>query len=191
MATNNHKLIIITAPSGAGKSSITRYLINKYPKLTFSVSAATRLPRPGEVHGEHYYFMSVEAFQQKIKDDAFIEWEMVYEGRYYGTLKSELFRIWEAGKTPVLDIDVQGAIHVQQQYKGKALSIFIEPPSIEELEKRLRTRATETPESIAVRLGKANYEISFRHQFNKIVVNDVLEKACAETEQLIKGFLGW
>lgn len=191
MATNNHKLIIITAPSGAGKSSITHYLLNKYPKLTFSVSAATRPPRPGEVHGEHYYFMSVEEFQQKIKDDAFIEWEMVYEGRYYGTLKSELFRIWEAGKTPVLDIDVQGAIHVQQQYKGKALSIFIEPPSIEELERRLRTRATETPESIAVRLGKANYEISFRHQFNKIVVNDVLEKACAETEQLIKEFLGW
>jgi guanylate kinase len=191
MATNNHKLIIITAPSGAGKSSITRYLINKYPKLSFSVSAATRQPRPGEVHGEHYYFMQVEEFQQKIKDDAFIEWEMVYEGRYYGTLKSELFRIWEAGKIPVLDIDVQGAIHVQQQYKGKALSIFIEPPSIEELERRLRTRATETPESIAVRLGKANYEISFRHQFNKVVVNDVLEKACAETEQLIKEFLGW
>jgi guanylate kinase len=190
MATNNHKLIIITAPSGAGKSSITRYLINKYPKLTFSVSAATRQPRPGEVHGEHYYFMRVEEFQQKIKDDAFIEWEMVYEGRYYGTLKSELFRIWEAGKTPVLDIDVQGAIHVQQQYKGKVLSIFIEPPSLEELERRLRTRATETPESIAVRLGKANYEISFRQQFNKIVVNDVLEKACAETEQLIKEFLG-
>ncbi|CAN5401343.1 guanylate kinase [soil metagenome] len=190
MATNNHKLIIITAPSGAGKSSITRYLINKYPKLTFSVSAATRQPRPGEVHGEHYYFISVEEFQQKIKDDAFTEWEMVYEGRYYGTLKSELFRIWEAGKTPVLDIDVQGAIHVQQQYKGKALSIFIEPPSIEELERRLRTRATETPESIAVRLGKANYEISFRHQFNKIVVNDMLEKACTETEQLIKEFLG-
>lgn len=191
MATNNHKLIIITAPSGAGKSSITKYLIDKFPKLTFSVSAATRQPRPNEVHGQHYYFMGVGEFQQKIKDDAFIEWEMVYEGRYYGTLKSELLRIWEAGKTPVLDIDVQGAIHVQQQYKGKALSIFIEPPSIEELERRLKTRATETPESIAVRLGKANYEISFRHQFNKIIVNDVLEKACAETEQLIKEFLSW
>jgi guanylate kinase len=129
MVNNNHKLIIITAPSGAGKSSITQYLLKKYPNLTFSVSAATRQPRANEVHGEHYYFMSVEEFQQRIKDDAFIEWEMVYEGRYYGTLKSEIFRIWEAGKTPVLDIDVQGAIHVQQQYKGKVLSIFIEPPS--------------------------------------------------------------
>ena len=190
MANNNHKLIIITAPSGAGKSSITQYLLKKYPKLTFSVSAATREPRANEVHGQHYYFMSVEEFQQKIKDDAFIEWEMVYEGRYYGTLKSEIFRIWEAGKTPVLDIDVQGAIHVQQQYKGKVLSIFIEPPSLEELERRLRTRATETPESIAIRLGKASYEISFRNQFNKIVVNDVLEIACEETEEVINEFLG-
>lgn len=191
MANNNHKLIIITAPSGAGKSSITRYLMNKYPKLAFSVSAATRQPRANEINGVHYYFISVEEFQQKIKDDAFIEWEMVYEGKYYGTLKSEIYRIWEEDKTPMLDIDVQGAIHVQQQFKANALSIFIEPPSIEELERRLRTRATETPESIAIRLGKANYEISFRHQFNRIVVNDVFETACAETEQIIKEFLGW
>ena len=114
---------------------------------------------------------------------------MVYEGRYYGTLKSEIFRIWEEGKIPVLDIDVQGAIHVQQQYKGKTLSIFIEPPSLEELERRLRTRATETPESIAIRLGKASYEISFRNQFNKVVVNDVLEKACKEAGEVINEFL--
>lgn len=189
MANSNHKLIIITAPSGAGKSSITKHLIEKFPQLTFSVSAATRGPRNYEQHGVHYYFISVEEFQQKIKDDAFIEWEMVYEGRYYGTLKSELLRIWDEGKVPVLDIDVQGAIHVQQQFKENALSIFIEPPSIQELEKRLHTRATETPESIATRLGKANYEISFRHQFNKIVVNDVLEKAYAETDNIIKEFL--
>ena len=191
MANNNHKLIIITAPSGAGKSSITRYLMNKYPKLSFSVSAATRPPRSNEINGVHYYFISVEEFQQKIKDDAFIEWEMVYEGKYYGTLKSEVQRIWEEGKTPVLDIDVQGAIHVQQQFKENVLSIFIEPPSIEELEKRLKTRATETPESIAIRLGKANYEISFRQQFNRTVVNDVFETACSETEQIIKEFLQW
>jgi guanylate kinase len=189
MANNNHKLIIITAPSGAGKSSITRFLLDKYSKLAFSVSAATRQQRHNEVHGVHYYFISVEEFQQKIKDDAFIEWEMVYEGKYYGTLKSELYRIWEEGKIPVLDIDVQGAIHVQQQYKANALSIFIEPPSLEELEKRLRTRATETPETIAIRLGKASYEISFRHQFDKIVVNDVLENACAETARIIEAFI--
>lgn len=190
MANSNHRLIIITAPSGAGKSSITKHLLNKYPKLDFSVSAATRQPRPNEKHGVHYYFISVEEFRQKIKDDAFIEWEMVYEGRYYGTLKSELYRIWEGGRIPVLDIDVQGAVHVQQQFKENALSIFIEPPSIEELEKRLKIRATETPETIAIRLGKANYEISFRHQFDKIVVNDVLETACAETEKIIGEFLG-
>jgi guanylate kinase len=189
MANDNHKLIIITAPSGAGKSSITKHLLNKFPNLTFSVSAATRQPRPNETNGVHYYFISVEEFQQKIKDDAFIEWEMVYEGKYYGTLKSEVYRIWEEGKVPVLDIDVQGAIHVQQQFKANALSIFIEPPSIEELEKRLKTRATETPESIATRLGKAHYEISFRHQFHRIVVNDVFEKACTETENIIREFL--
>ena len=186
---NKNKLIIITAPSGAGKSSITKYLIDHFPQLTFSVSAATRSARNYEQHGVHYYFTSVEEFQQKIKDDAFIEWEMVYEGRYYGTLKSEIFRIWDEHKVPVLDIDVQGAIHVQQQFKENALSIFIEPPSIAELERRLHTRATETPETIATRLGKANYEISFRHQFNKIVVNDVLEKACEETANIIREFL--
>jgi len=190
MHLQEHKIIIITAPSGAGKTSITRYLLNKYPQLSFSISATTRAARGNEQNGIEYYFISVDAFQQKIAEDAFIEWEMVYEGKYYGTLKSELERIWSQGKTPVLDIDIKGAIHVQQQFTKNSLSIFIEPPSVEELKKRLESRGTETPENIQTRLSKAAYEISFKDQFNKIIVNADLVKACAETETVIKEFLG-
>src|SRR6476620_1673626 len=150
-----HKIIIITAPSGAGKTSITKYLLNKYPSLAFSVSAATRSPRGAEQNGIDYYFISVEEFQQKIQHDAFIEWEMVYEGKYYGTLKSEIDRIWSEGKTPLLDIDVQGAIHVQRQFPQTSLSIFIQPPSIEILRHRLERRGTESADSVQTRINKA------------------------------------
>lgn len=185
------KIIIITAPSGAGKTSITRYLLHKYPQLEFSISAATRPPRGTERNGVDYYFMSVQEFHEKIQENAFIEWEMVYEGKYYGTLKSELERIWAQGKTPVLDIDVKGAIHVQEQYHEQSLSIFISPPSVEELRKRLESRGTETEESLQTRVSKAAYEISFKHHFNSEIVNDDLHKACQETEAVIKKFLGW
>ncbi|GGH81375.1 guanylate kinase [Filimonas zeae] len=191
MSTIAHgKLIIITAPSGAGKTSITRYLLQKYPKLSFSVSAATRLPRGAEKNGVDYYFMSVEQFQQHIQEEDFIEWEMVYEGKYYGTLKSELERIWQLGKVPMLDIDVKGAIHVQQQFPGNSLSLFIEPPSVDELRKRLESRGTETEESLQTRVNKASYEISFKHSFDQVILNDELEKACRETEAVILEFLG-
>ena len=189
--STSKKIIIITAPSGAGKTSITRSLLNKYPLLSFSISAATRLARGKEKNGFDYYFMSPEEFQQKIKENAFIEWEMVYEGKYYGTLKTELERIWNEGKVPMLDIDVKGAIHVQQQYPDQSLSLFIEPPTIDDLKRRLESRGTDTPESIATRLNKANYEISFKHSFNNVIVNDNLERASAETEKIIKAFLGW
>ncbi len=185
------KLIILTAPSGAGKTSITRYLIAKYPKLSFSISATTRAPRGEEQNGKEYYFMNVADFREKINDNAFIEWEMVYEGKYYGTLNSELERIWNEGKTPVLDIDVKGAIHVQQQLGDNCLSIFVQPPSVEELKRRLESRGTESAESLATRINKASYELSFKHHFTKIIVNDHLERACSETEQVIKDFLGW
>ena len=191
MINTQNKIIIITAPSGAGKSTITHYLINKYPALSFSISAATRNPRGTEKDGVDYYFLTEESFKQKINEDAFLEWEMVYEGKYYGTLRSELDRIWAAGKVPMLDIDVKGAIHVQQQFGNNCLSIFIEPPSVDELKKRLESRGTETPESLATRINKASYEISFNHRFTKTIVNDDLSKACAETEQVIKDFLGW
>jgi guanylate kinase len=185
----SNKIIIITAPSGAGKTSITRFLIAKYEQLAFSISAATRQPRGKEINGVDYYFMSTEAFQQRITEDKFVEWEMVYEGKYYGTLKEELQRIWSLGKVPMLDIDVKGAIHVQKQFPGSSLSIFIEPPTVDELQKRLNSRGTETAESIATRVNKAAYELSFKHSFDHVIVNDNLEKACADAENVILTFL--
>ncbi len=189
MSAGPHKIIIITAPSGAGKTSITRYLLNRDPRLAFSISATTRGARANEQNGVDYYFTSAEEFQSRIQQHAFIEWEMVYEGKYYGTLKSELERIWSKGQTPVLDIDVKGAIHVQQQFEGRSLSLFIEPPSVQELQNRLQVRGTETAESLAARVNKAAYEISFRHHFNVIIVNENLEKACKEAEEAITRFL--
>jgi guanylate kinase len=182
------KIIVITAPSGSGKTSITRYLLNKYPKLAFSISAATREARGKEKMESDYYFMSLEEFQDKIKNNEFVEWEMVYEGKYYGTLRQELERIWTDGKIPILDIDVKGAIHVQRQFPNDCLSIFVQPPSVEELKKRLVGRGTETPENIATRLNKATYELSFNHSFDKVVINDNLHHACNETEKAIREF---
>jgi guanylate kinase len=185
----NKKIIIITAPSGAGKTSITHYLLNNIPQLSFSISAATRQPRANEKNGIDYYFLSVEDFKNKINENAFIEWEMVYEGKYYGTLKQEIERIWNEEKTPLLDIDVKGALHVKQQFVNNSLSLFIEPPSIEELKKRLQSRGTETAETLAARINKAEYEISFKQHFDKIIVNDKLHHACGEAEKVIKKFL--
>lgn len=184
-----NKILIITAPSGAGKTSITRHLLELIPQLAFSVSAATRSARGNERNGVDYYFMSVEDFQQKIRDQQFVEWEMVYEGKYYGTLKSELDRIWGNGQVPVLDIDVKGAIHVQQQYPNSTLSIFIEPPSVDELRRRLESRGTETVESLQARVNKASYEISFKHHFHRIVINAQLDQAREEAMGIVKDFL--
>lgn len=183
------KIIIITAPSGAGKTSITRYLLNEFPQLAFSVSAATRSPRSNERNGVDYYFMSEGVFTEKVQRGEFVEWEMVYQGKYYGTLKSELERIWSNGQIPVLDIDVKGAIHVQQQFGDTTLSLFIEPPSVDELKKRLESRGTETAESLQARVNKASYEISFKHHFSKNIVNDNLERACSLAKQYVEEFL--
>lgn len=184
------KLIILTAPSGAGKTSITRHLMRSFPdRLAFSISAATRNPRGTEQNGVEYYFMTQEAFQQKIQENAFVEWEMVYEGKYYGTLRSELERIAKEGKVPVLDIDVKGAIHVQQQFPDTVLSLFIQPPSIDELRKRLESRGTETADSLQARLNKAAYELTFSQSFSHIILNDVLERACLEAEDIVRTFL--
>jgi guanylate kinase len=184
-----NKLIILTAPSGAGKTSITRFLLNKYSQLAFSISAATREPRGAEKDGVDYYFMTVEEFQQKIQKNEFVEWEMVYEGKYYGTLKSELERIWKQNRIPILDIDVKGAIHVQDQFPDSCLSIFVEPPSVNELKKRLTSRGTETEESLQARVNKAAYELSFKHHFDVEIVNENLETACAEAEKVVVEFL--
>jgi guanylate kinase len=187
---SSHKIIIITAPSGAGKTSITRHLLKTFPdKLTFSVSAATRQKRDHEKDGIDYYFMSVDEFKEKIQHNSFVEWEMVYEGKYYGTLKSEIHRIWKEEKVPLLDVDVKGAMHVQQQHPEQSLSLFIEPPSVDELKKRLSGRGTETAESLATRINKASYELSFKDHFNKVIVNDNLERACQEAEKIVCDFI--
>lgn len=185
-----NKLIIITAPSGSGKTSIVHYLLQKYPdRLSFSVSATTRKARGNEVEGRDYYFLSEEAFKQSIKNDEFLEWEMVYQGNYYGTLHAELERIWKMNKIPVLDIDVKGALHIQRHFSGLSCSVFVQPPSVEVLKQRLEGRGTETPESLNARLNKAAYEISFKDHFNFIVVNKYLELACLETDKIVSEFL--
>lgn len=183
------KIIILTAPSGAGKSSIAYYLLENNEWLAFSVSAATREKRNGEIEGIHYYFLSPEEFRARVKNDEFLEWEMVYKDNYYGTLKSEIERIWAEGKTPLLDIDVKGAIHIQQEYPNNTLSIFVAPPSVEVLEKRLRGRGTESEEKIQTRMSKAAYEISLKSSFDKVILNDDLDKACAEAEKIITQFV--
>jgi guanylate kinase len=187
---NQQKISIITATSGAGKTSITRYLLHRFSdRLAFSISAATRQARGAEKNGVDYYFMSLEDFTNKIQHEEFVEWEMVYEGKYYGTLKSELQRIWHEGKVPVLDIDVKGAIHVQQQFPETTLSIFIEPPTVDELKRRLQGRGTENEDSLHARVNKAAYELSFKHSFDHIIVNDHLENACKRAEEIVSAFV--
>ena len=189
MEKKYNKIILITAPSGSGKTSIVKYLMSKMPELAFSISATTRPIRKNEKNGTDYYFLSEEEFQQKIHNKEFLEWEMVYEGKYYGTLKSEMERIWSEHKIPVLDIDVQGAIHVQQQYPINTIALFIQAPSIEDLKIRLQKRGSETEESLKARLDKSSYEMTFKNHFENIVVNKDFEVACKETENIISEFL--
>ncbi len=187
---NNNKLIIIAAPSGAGKTSVTKHLLKAFPaQLVFSISCATRPPRNHEKHAVDYYFISADEFKRRIETKEFAEWEMVYEGKYYGTLKKELERIWQQHKAPLLDVDVQGGINIQQQYPKQSLSLFIEPPSIEELTRRLKARGTESEESLNARIEKASSEITYKDQFDHIIVNDVLERACEEAERIVRNFL--
>ncbi len=189
MKKEYQKMIVITAPSGAGKTSITRHLMKVFPQLAFSISAATREPRSNEKNGTDYYFISVEEFQKKILNEEFVEWEMVYEGKYYGTLKSELKRMWKQELIPVLDIDVQGTIHVQKEYPVNSLFIFIKPPSIEELQRRLESRGSENKESLHARISKAAYELSFVNQFRHVIENKDFETACHEAERIVKDFI--
>ena len=183
-------IIILCAPSGSGKSTMVKHLLETFPgKYELSISATTRAPRGQEQHGKEYYFISREEFEQHIQNNDFIEYEQVYEGLYYGTLKSEIERIQNAGRTIVFDIDVKGGINVKKKYGAEALSIFIMPPSVEVLRERLISRATDTAEAIAERVGKAEYEISFAGEFDCHVVNDKLDVAVKETEQIITDFV--
>ncbi|MBL7718630.1 MAG: guanylate kinase [Flavipsychrobacter sp.] len=185
----SEKIIIITAPSGSGKTTLVKRVLAAYPKVAFSVSACTRKPRPGEEHARDYYFYTDTEFQRMIEDDAFVEWEMVYTGKYYGTLKSELNRIWNSGRFPLVDIDVNGALAIQKRHPRTALSIFIQAPSIDILRERLLLRGTETPQTLEERIDKAKFELTFANQFDKIVVNDDLDKATEELIAIVEGFL--
>ena len=192
--TNNKKtgLVIFSAPSGSGKSTIVQWLMKEHPelKLYFSISCTSRAPRGTEQNGVEYFFLTPEEFKSKIQNDEFLEYEEVYQDRFYGTLQAQVERQREAGQNEVFDVDVKGGINIKKFYGERALSIFIQPPSVEELRRRLVGRGTDTPEAIENRLAKAEYEMTFAPQFDHIVVNDDLETAKAETLKLVEAFLG-
>lgn len=184
------RIIVLAAPSGCGKSTIINGVMEPGDlNLGFSISATTRKPRPGEVDGVNYYFMSEDAFRDAIAEDRFVEYEEVYPGRFYGTLRSEIDRITDAGHNIILDLDVNGALGVKEIYGNRALTIFIEPPTLETLRKRLESRGTETPEIIDVRIDRAAYEISRAPEFDRRIVNDVLADAVRQTHNLIEAFV--
>jgi len=184
------KIIIFSAPSGAGKTTIVKHLLSVNPELSFSISACTRDKRGRtEVNGKDYYFITPEDFKNRIANDEFVEWEEVYEGAFYGTLKSEIERIWQSGKHAILDVDVKGGLSIKHFYKERALAVFVKPPSIEELANRLQARNTDSASSISSRVFKAEFEMKFEDQFDEVIVNDNLETACAKAEKLVNDFL--
>jgi len=183
------KIIVFSAPSGSGKSTLIQFLMNHVENLHFSVSATSRNPRGEEQNGKDYFFLSPDAFRQKIQENAFLEYEEVYHDKFYGTLKSEVERQLQVGENVVLDIDVKGAINVKKIYGNRALLIFVQPPSIEILRERLEHRATDAEEVINDRIHKARFELSFANQFDHIIINDTLEKAEEETLHTVKNFL--
>ncbi len=183
------KCIIFSAPSGAGKTTIVHHLLHSIDNLAFSISACSRAPRANEVEGKDYYFLGLKGFQNKIKEDAFLEWEEVYVDNFYGTLKSEINRIWSLGKTVIFDVDVIGGLNLKKVIGDNALSIFVNPPSYEELEKRLRSRSTESEEKIVMRLSKAHQELSYADQFDVILINDDLQLACERAQGIVTAFI--
>ncbi|MFV0591800.1 MAG: guanylate kinase [Draconibacterium sp.] len=184
------RLIIFSAPSGAGKTTIVRHLLAKGFDLEFSISATSRQARHTETHGKDYYFLTADEFTKKVENNEFLEWEEVYAGIHYGTLKSEVERIRNKGKNVIFDVDVVGGLNIKKYYGDEALAIFVQPPSVEELRKRLTGRSTETEEKIAMRIAKAGHELSFAPQFDVVIVNDKLEEAFADAEKVLTNFLG-
>ncbi|MBP1668803.1 MAG: guanylate kinase [Bacteroidetes bacterium] len=184
------KVIIVSAPSGAGKTTIVKHLLARENlHLEFSISACTRPKREDETEGRDYYFMTVDEFRSKIEDNQFLEWEEVYKGSYYGTLKSEVDRIWKNHNHILFDVDVEGAVNLKQYFGEKALSVFIMPPSIEELQRRLEKRGMDSPEKIRKRINKAGYEIKFVSKFDRTIINDDLDKALQEADEMVSAFL--
>lgn len=183
------KVIIFSAPSGAGKTTVVKHLLASREDLAFSISATTREPRGAEKHGQDYYFISREEFEQMVQQEAFVEWEQVYSGSYYGTLKSEVNRIWNDGKHVVFDVDVVGGVNLCKIYKERALGIFIKPPSLEILKERLSARGTETEEKLKERIEKAESELFYEGEFNVVLVNDKLENTLRRAELLVEDFL--
>ena len=185
------KLIIISAPSGTGKSTIISWLMKEHPELNlaFSISCTSRPPRGAEQNGVEYFFLTPEEFRQRIDNDEFLEYEEVYEGRFYGTLKAQVERQLEAGQNVVFDVDVKGGVNIKQFYGDEALSLFIQPPSINELRRRLEGRGTDAPEVIDQRIARAEFELTFAEKFDKVVINDILEYAEADALAMIQAFL--
>lgn len=188
---NQNKTIVFTAPSGAGKTTIVKHLLAKFPdKLAFSISATTRQKRDIETDGKDYYFISAQEFRKKIAVGDFIEWEEVYDDQYYGTLKSEIERIWEQGKIVVFDVDVKGATSIKKYFKENCMAVFVSPPSIEILIDRLKNRGTETPQSLKKRIARVRTEMKYKYKFDEIIVNDELQLAFSEAEKLFADFAG-
>ncbi len=183
------KMLIVTAPSGAGKTTIVRHLLKTFENLSFSVSATTRPPRKGEVDKKDYYFLTLRKFNNRIKKDAFAEWEEVYPGKFYGTLKSEIEKKWRKKKNVVFDIEVKGATNLKKLYGDRALAIFIKPPSLEELIRRLENRATENKKTLAERIARAKEELTYENNFDKVLINDQLSVALKEAEQMVIDFM--
>lgn len=183
------KLIIFTAPSGAGKTTIVHHLLDTFPQLAFSISATSRPRRATESEGHDYYFIPPGRFRDLIDQGAFLEWEEVYENQFYGTLNSEVERLWAAGKHIVFDIDVKGAMNLKRQFPDRTLSVFVKPPSRNTLAKRLRNRRTESPDQVKARIQKAEEELRFENQFDIVLVNDVLSRALQEAEAIVMEFL--
>jgi len=183
------KLVIVTAPSGAGKTTIVKHLLATEPNLVFSVSATTRPIRSIEIDGKDYYFLTTDTFQQKVNEDAFVEWEEVYPGKCYGTLKSEVERIWDAGKHVIFDVDVKGALSLKNKYPEHTISIFIKPPSLEILIERLKNRNTETAEALASRIERMKYELTCAKHFDHVIINDNLDTAKQHAQGLVHNFL--
>lgn len=185
-----NKLLIFTAPSGAGKTTLVQHLLHRYPdRLAFSISATTRQARPSETNGKDYHFLTTEAFKQQVEENAFLEWEEVYEGQYYGTLRSEVERLWQFGKCVVFDIDVKGALTIKKAYPKETLAVFIKPPSFRALVDRLEARRTEDEQSFRKRIAKAKEELLYADSFDNILVNDVLDHTLKEAENLVGTFL--